>query len=409
MASMNSYTSSLRNDRPVAKPYEEGVPFFVPQLSKVKTSVMCQQGKSQKLLFKYETEGLSTINNPQSPSSLPYRKQGNCSYYTEENLEKRKKLMENPHILKAIERYWETFPCIRQGGDTISMHDYVDVFVKFYKALVSPSEFSIGEARFIVEKDWARDAIDEQNMSKMLFFSALFEVADIWTLDISAEEYLAFLEKLFDRVTMVIYDHAKLQWITAFAELERIRSFEDPNDVDEEDSDIQYYEANKKVSPLESASGGPRPPLVRRRTRSAKELLPSVDTDHRLPAIHSGRKAPKNDEDNEDSEDNDSWGTDFSYYGDTRDHLFERKPTKTRLEQILEAKRLGDDDGHKSSQKPRPSRPMLPDLPSQQVHLSIPSIYINPDLTHAHDAERAARRRLRKNVRLVQRLRRITF
>jgi hypothetical protein len=173
MAGMNAYTNSLRSDKPAAKAYEEGVPFFVPQLSKVKTSIMCQ-GKSHKLLFSYESPSVSA--SPLSPNALPYRKQGNHALYTEENLLKRQKLMEDPHVLKAIERFWETFPSIHRGGDTIPVHDYVDVFMKFYKALVAPSEFSIGEARFIVEKDWARDSIDGESMSKPLLFGSLFEV-----------------------------------------------------------------------------------------------------------------------------------------------------------------------------------------------------------------------------------------
>ncbi|KAF1778539.1 hypothetical protein GQ600_5410 [Phytophthora cactorum] len=110
-----------------------------------------------------------------------------------------------------------------------------DVFMKFYKALVAPSEFSIGEARYIVEKDWAKDSIDGENMSKLLFFGHCL-IADIWTIDIGAEQYVAFLNKLFERVTMIIYDHVKLQWFTAFAELDKIRSFDDPTPPDEDPS-----------------------------------------------------------------------------------------------------------------------------------------------------------------------------
>ncbi|KAE8895688.1 hypothetical protein PF005_g10046 [Phytophthora fragariae] len=383
MAGMNAYTSSLRNEKPLTKPYEEGVPFFVPQLSKVKTSIMCQ-GKSQKLLFKYETSGFTT--SPLSPNPMPYRKQGNHALYSEENLKKRQKLLEDPLVLEAIVRFWETFPCIRRGGDTIPVHDYIDVFMKFYKALVAPSEFSIGEARCIVEKDWARDSIDGENMSKLLFFGSLFEVADIWTIDISAEEYASFLRKLYERVTMTIYDHVKLQWITAFAELDKIRSFDDPTPPDG-DTDNQNLDTNKKTGAL-----GP------------------VSDDQRLPEILSGRRGQVDTQSN-----NEDWGTnlsdDFGTDDQTsHDRLFERSPTKTRLEQVLEAKRMrSDDDLSSESSKIRPSRLALPELSPQHVLLPIPSIYLNPDLTHVHEAERAARRRLRKNVKLAQRLRRITY
>ncbi|KAG7388996.1 hypothetical protein PHYPSEUDO_011459 [Phytophthora pseudosyringae] len=410
MADFNAYAHSLRNDKPLTRSYDEGVPFFVPQLAKVKTSVMCQ-GKSQKLLFKYEKA--SSDANPLSPNALPYRKQGNHNLYTEENLLKRQKLMEDPAVLKAIERYWETFPCVRRGGDTITVHDYVDVFMKFYKALVAPSEFSIGEARYIVEKDWAKDSVDGENMSKLLFFGALFEVADIWTIDISAAEYASFLNKLFERVTMTIYDHVKLQWITAFAELDRIRSFDDPTPPDE-DSGNQNLDSNEKPGPLGPILEAPRPPLIKKKARSANALLPpphpqpSTTNNQRLPELTSAHRGVSDTESN-----NEGWGTtvDDDFCADDhagRDPLFERSPMKTRLEQLLEAKRMkSDDDG--DSSKTRPPRLALPEIFPQQVLLPIPSIYLNPDLTGVHEAERAARRRLRQNAKLTQRLRRITY
>ncbi|EEY67422.1 sporangia induced hypothetical protein [Phytophthora infestans T30-4] len=374
MASFNAYAQSLRNDKPATKAYEEGVPFFVPQLSKVKTSVMCQ-GKTEKLLFKYETE--STYTSPVSPKKIPYRKQGNRSLYTEENLLRRQKLMEDPGVLQTIERFWVTFPCIRQGGEAIPMHDYVDVFMKFYKALVTPSEFSIGEARYIVEKDWAKDSIDGESMSKLLFFGSLFEVADIWTIDIGAAEYVAFLNKLFERVTMVIYDHVKLQWITMFAELDKIRSFDDPTPPDEASSDHNVDIGSKN--------------------------------DERLPLLTSARGGHSDSESSSEEWGSSATSDDFDH--SSRDHLFEQQgPTKTRLEQILEDKRLrSDDDMRSETSRTRLPRLHLPEVSSQQVLLPIPSIYLNPDLTHVHDAERAARRRLRDKVRMVQRLRRITY
>ncbi|KAG2770292.1 hypothetical protein PC129_g15790 [Phytophthora cactorum] len=409
MASLNAYAQSLRSDKPATKAYEEGVPFFVPQLSKVKTSVMCQ-GKTQKLLFKYETGGAFT--SPLSPKVLPYRKQGNHSLYTEENLLKRQKLMEDPDVLQAIERFWVTFPCIRQGGEAIPMHDYVDVFMKFYKALVAPSEFSIGEARYIVEKDWAKDSIDGENMSKLLFFGSLFEVADIWTIDIGAEQYVAFLNKLFERVTMIIYDHVKLQWFTAFAELDKIRSFDDPTPPDEDPS-TQNLSSNEKADALAPVSDVPRPPLIRKNTRSPNGLLPPPHPefvtleDQRLPLLTSARRGHSDSESN-----SEGWGSSISddFDHNSRDHLFERGPTKTRLEQVLEDKRTRTDgDMRSDSSKTRLPRLTLPETSLQQVLLPIPSIYLNPDLTGVHDAERAARRRLRQKAKLVMRLRRITY
>ncbi|KAF1782421.1 hypothetical protein GQ600_7812 [Phytophthora cactorum] len=361
MASLNAYAQSLRSDKPATKAYEEGVPFFVPQLSKVKTSVMCQ-GKTQKLLFKYETGGAFT--SPLSPKVLPYRKQGN----------------HNPDVLQAIERFWVTFPCIRQGGEAIPMHDYVDVFMKFYKALVAPSEFSIGEARYIVEKDWAKDSIDGENMSKLLFFGSLFEVADIWTIDIGAEQYVAFLNKLFERVTMIIYDHVKLQWFTAFAELDKIRSFDDPTPPDEDPS-TQNLSSNEKATRWLQCLMSPGHHLLGRihdRQMDCYHHLIQSRGHWKMNVfryLHQHRRLGS------------SISDDFDH--NSRDHLFERGPTKTRLEQVLEDKRTRTDGDMR--------------LASHSEHL------LEPDLTGVHDAERAARRRLRQKAKLVMRLRRITY
>jgi hypothetical protein len=208
---------------------------------------------------------------------------------------------------------------------------------------------------------------------------------------------------------MTIYDHVKLQWITAFAELDKIRSLDDATPPDE-DADNQNSDSSKKTA-VQSA---PRPPFIRNKTRSANALLspasasPPTPKDLRLPELPSARRGQS---EGESSGNNDSWAAGVSDDGQaSRDRLFERSPTKTRLEQVLENKQVRPDgDLSSEASKTRPPRLALPELSPQQVLLPIPSIYLNPDLTHAHEAERAARRRLRHNAKLAQRLRRITF
>lgn len=144
MATANMYAMSLRNDgRTPEKGHGDGVPFFVPHLAKVKTNIVCQT-HNKHLLFNYEkaagAEG--SLDGPLSPttSALPYRKQGSKTHYTDENMRKRQKLMDDRRVLAGIARFWDTFPVIRQGQTAIERHDFVDVFMKFYKALVAPHE-----------------------------------------------------------------------------------------------------------------------------------------------------------------------------------------------------------------------------------------------------------------------------
>jgi hypothetical protein len=137
MASSNAYATSLRHDRGREdKVVESGVPFFVPHLTKVKTNVMCQAKQSQHLLFSFEKDDAA------SPVATSYRKQGDQELYSEENLRKRRQLLHDRQVAGAIGRFWETFPVVRQGAAQIEQPDYVDVFVKLYKALVAPSEVS---------------------------------------------------------------------------------------------------------------------------------------------------------------------------------------------------------------------------------------------------------------------------
>lgn len=140
MAGVNAYATSLRLERGREdRGVESGVPFFVPQLAKVKTNVMCQAKRSQHLLFSFEKENPAA---PTSPGNMPYRKQGDQELYTDDNMRKRRQLLRDRQVLAAISRFWETFPVVRQGCAQIEQADYVDVFVKLYKALVAPSEVS---------------------------------------------------------------------------------------------------------------------------------------------------------------------------------------------------------------------------------------------------------------------------
>lgn len=214
-------------------------------------------------------------------------------------------------------------------------------------------------------------------------------------------------------MTTTIYDHVKLQWVTAFAELDKIRSFDDPT-LPEEDLGNQNLDSNEKPAILGPVLDAPRrPPFIRKKARSANALLPPPHTlpptlnNQRLPQLTSVRRRPSGSESNNDDER--SSASDFGAAGHaSRSRPFERSLTETRLD--LETKRMrSDDDMSSKSSTTRPPRVTLPELSPQQVLLPIPSIYLNPDLTGAHEAERAARRRLRHNAKLIQRLRGITF
>ncbi|CAK4078231.1 unnamed protein product [Aphanomyces euteiches] len=363
--SVGSYLSSLRNERKVAEKIDEGVPFFVPQLSKVKTSAMCTKAQSH-LLFGYER-----LQHTES-----YRKQGDKTLYTDEKLLERHNLQHDRQVQAALGRFWDTFGSVRQGKSTIDELEYCDVFVKLFKALVPPNEFSVPEARIIVEKDWARDvggACDV--MAKPMFYKSLFEVADLWTVGIGAEEYTKFLTKLFDRVTMTVFDQEKALWLTKFADLDMIKS--------------SWGEDNQ---PNLEKSPSPKRAIVKLKKKAHTiASLKLTEEPASLPGLVSPEKPPR--------------------------RLTRFRPPTERRASVSDAQTadgmiedLKADGGLSPRASPiksiSPKRQKAPVDGSNQDRIAMPSIYLSPDLDVQKEEELAVKRRIRENTKLTQRFRR---
>ncbi|OQR99025.1 hypothetical protein ACHHYP_07482 [Achlya hypogyna] len=365
---VGSYLSSLRGERKHVDKIDEGVPFFVPQLSKVKTSAMCTK-KQTHLLFGYET-----LKHGFDES---YRKQGNPALYTHEKLRARQQLQSDRQVQACLGRFWETFTSVRLGKTAIDEPEYCDVFVKFFKALVPPQEFAVAEARKIVEKDWARDVgAASEVMTKAMFYRSLFEVADIWTTDIGVDEYVAFLTKLFERVTMTVFDQEKALWLTKFADLDVIKSSWDEN------------QSAESVSPKRQAE------LARlRRKTNTLVALPSPDADKKdLPSVVSPE----------------------------RQRSFRQRKSERRLAIDAPASPGVDAPDAEVAAEPRqsPTRNFSPRKTKvdgvthgsvEQIRLAMPSIYLSPDLEVQKEDATAMKRRQRESAKLANRLRRTTY
>lgn len=466
MASCNAYAHSLRSSdhRLQDKTIQEGVPFFVPHLTKVKTNVMCQAQQQLHLLFPHEQQA----QQASASSASSYRKQGDPDLYTDTNLRKREQLQSDPLVLGGIARFWDTFPCVRQGHETLVQRDYVDVLMKCFKALVAPSEFSVAEAKRIVEKDWERDMGGDPaaTMSRPQFERALFEVADIWTVGIGAELYRSFLAKLFDRVTMTVYDQEKAAWLTVFSDLDKVRSFADTSPNQDGHTSSQMSLPPSAVSPVLIK---PRPPLLKKKPSLLAGMDSSLNSSNeartaaaaatggggslrRLPDVlpmplgNAGLPGTKS-----------RAAADQSYSSGDRSPLVTSRSdvvVKSPLSKIISGAKAnhpsatssssqpGNNEDNEAPSPPRRQRvrsspvksdatlnnnrrtylysssaedgtgassPTRSELPPQQIRLPMPSIYLSPDLSQSRATERAARRRIRQSAKLAHRLRRITF
>lgn len=141
----DNYRTSLRgNDSPKGPMKEhfskevskEGLSFIVPQLSKVKTSTTCEA------ILKFDHEDTIANNYASRVDTTSYRRQGDESLNTPENLQERQHIRNSSRVETFLMRYWQTLNSVRTGSAVISQREYIDVFLKMFKALVRPDEVS---------------------------------------------------------------------------------------------------------------------------------------------------------------------------------------------------------------------------------------------------------------------------
>lgn len=122
----------------------------------------------------------------------PYHLDGNPSYYTKDRMQQRADLKNEKIVKKAIQNFLTVFPFDTE--ETIGKDEYLKVQGKIM-SLIRP-DLKGDEGKRVLEADWHRDSKGKQRMTKEQMFDAVFEMADIWTPEIKAEQMAAFLELL---------------------------------------------------------------------------------------------------------------------------------------------------------------------------------------------------------------------
>jgi hypothetical protein len=115
-------------------------------------------------------------------------------------LTKRRALQKHPLVVGAIDKFWTILP--KNSAGRISKSVYVEFALRLYKII--NSDFVYNEAVKTVEEDWLRDSQRQESISYNVFFTSLFELADVWCPQISAAAYSTFLSKIFRRMTYKI-------------------------------------------------------------------------------------------------------------------------------------------------------------------------------------------------------------
>ena len=145
----------------------------------------------------------------------PYYLQYNPKFETTSAKELREELRTHPQIVGAIDRLWTTITgygkfLVYTGF--VEKDPYVLLSIQVQKAVMEPDVFDEDVARKTAEDEWNTDSVEINGVRRVdhnAFHKALFELADIWTPEISADTYSAFLWKLTQRITtlrVVVYE-----------------------------------------------------------------------------------------------------------------------------------------------------------------------------------------------------------
>ena len=133
----------------------------------------------------------------QDTTNVPYYQQGNRKYESASIIDQRNKLKNSSSVREAINRFWQLLPKNTSGH--IEKPHYIELCLRFSKLLLP--DFSREESLSVIEEDWESDSEGSPNLSYTQFCSSIFQLADLWTEEITPAAYADFLSKIFRRIT----------------------------------------------------------------------------------------------------------------------------------------------------------------------------------------------------------------
>ena len=156
------------------------------------------------------------IASSQDDKSAAWWQQGDMSLYTIDKLHQRAVLRHHPDVLNILQIFWghciahcPYYECPSTGGAnwqddggpgrSIGFGAYKMLFERIYRAVLE--EWDPDDAEATIAEDWASDTKGESELSREAFFDSIFELSDNWCATIEVQDYVSFIQNLFDAVT----------------------------------------------------------------------------------------------------------------------------------------------------------------------------------------------------------------
>lgn len=174
-----------------------------------------EEHRTQPTLLASTITGNGATVDEEQPVELSYRQQASKLLNTNEAHAARKELRTNQLVSVAIDRLWLL---VTGYGRTAQLNRqmFINFHILVQKAIDLDGAFDVFEAERSAELEWEADTAlssktqqeDRKDtlsrkMSHQQFHDSLFELVDIWTAEISAQAYAAFLWQLLQRISYI--------------------------------------------------------------------------------------------------------------------------------------------------------------------------------------------------------------
>ncbi|KAL1525035.1 hypothetical protein AB1Y20_019908 [Prymnesium parvum] len=227
---------------------------------------------------------VTAVSDEDLRSRVPKFLQGHSSFNVEHRLVERFRLRLHPLVREALEPWWHTAQHSMRAaggdGERISRQEYIRIFTCVFTAMVEDS-FNESEAIASAQEDWERDSKGNATMGRNDFLDALFELADMWTDTIGAEEYASFLNLTLKSVTQMDGDH--LTWKATvnpgafFAELTDMESKEGPRQFEHQPKVLKLMSLRHGLMALRKLQALGRGRVARMRFKHVKQATRVAD------------------------------------------------------------------------------------------------------------------------------------
>ena len=110
----------------------------------------------------------------------------------------RQGLRHHKKVLLSLEAWWRCCCEMCGGVEEIDEGQYLVIFKKVYRGMVA--EYDEEEAVSSVREDWEHDSGGQDVLTLEMFFDCIFELADVWTKESTADEYASFMDTLLAQI-----------------------------------------------------------------------------------------------------------------------------------------------------------------------------------------------------------------